>query len=363
MTHCPALHDFPSQHVVLLQELATRLIDSRKPGTDLASLARDLLGGFHDLCMRLGLDGLLAALAQTFPPLEVASPGSAGARSTPEGSAESINDRGALADHPVMHPGLVAQLSAIDLDGGGPRGAKPKQISDSVIAALQLVVADEADRMISLPGTARAEAVAGIASALESDLAVPRIKETIIEKGRAACEERYHSAFDKLAKNLDDRGMRIDKIPKVPIDALHAVQQVLIDTRNAVIGGMVRTAIDRAKAAIEKANPDAAARIDAPITHRLTPRDVAVLRACDPQLPKIPSAVAISVLDSLTETARLIWLAAEKPVRSYGASQSFAVGEVIEHPKFGRGEVVAAAAQRFDVEFESGKMTLVHVRK
>ena len=335
------MHDFPSQHVGLLQELAARLVDSRKPGTDLGTLARELLFGFHDLCMRLGLDGLLIAIA---------SPG-------------SIADRAALADHPQIQPALVAQLTTINLDGGGPRGAKPKQISDSVIAALQLTVADEADRMIKLPGTARAEAVAGIASALADDLAVPRIRETIIAKGREGCEERYHSAYDKLVKNLDERGMRIDKIPKVPLDALHAVQQLLVDTRNTVIGGMVRTAIDRAKAAIAKVSADAAARIDAPITHQLTPRDVAVLRACDPNMPKIPSAVATSVLDSLTETARLVWLAAEKPVRTYGASQSFTVGELIEHPKFGRGEVVGVAATRFDVEFESGKMTLVHVRK
>ncbi len=344
LTHCAGLHDFPSQHVVLLHELAARLVDSRKPGTDLGILARELLFGFHDLCMRLGLDGLLHALAQTFPPLD-------------------IEDRAALADHPVISPALVAQLKAINLDGGGPRAAKPRQLADGVIAALQLTVADEADRMISLDGALRATVVTAIANAIDTDLAVPKIRETIIAQGREVCEERYHSAYDKLVTHLDARGMKLEKVPKVPIDALHAVEVLLADTRNKVIGGMVRTAIDSAKALIAKASTDAAARIDAPITHRMTPREVAVRRACDPQLPKIPTAVATTVIDTLTETARFIWLAAVKPVRTYGASQSFAVGEVIEHPKFGRGEVTAVAATRFDVEFETGKMTLVHVRK
>ena len=34
----------------------------------------------------------------------------------------------------------------------------------------------------------------------------------------------------------------------------------------------------------------AAARIDQPVTLRLTPREVAILRACDPRIPKIPAA-------------------------------------------------------------------------
>jgi hypothetical protein len=123
------LHEFPSQHVGPLQELAARLVDSRKPGTDLGTLARELLFGFHDICMRFGLDGLLVALAQTFPPLD-------------------IDDRAGLADHPVVQPALLAQLNTIDLDGGGPRAAKPRQLADCVIAALQLTVADETDRMI-----------------------------------------------------------------------------------------------------------------------------------------------------------------------------------------------------------------------
>ena len=48
--------------------------------------------------------------------------------------------------------------------------------------------------------------------------------------------------------------------------------------------------------------------------------------------------------------------------RPYAASQTFAVGDLVDHPKFGRGTVVAAAAQRIEVEFDDGKHTLVHAR-
>ncbi len=38
------------------------------------------------------------------------------------------------------------------------------------------------------------------------------------------------------------------------------------------------------------------------------------------------------------------------------------VGDLIEHPKFGRGAVVSIANQRMEVEFADGKHTLVHAR-
>ena len=45
----------------------------------------------------------------------------------------------------------------------------------------------------------------------------------------------------------------------------------------------------------------------------------------------------------------------------YSATRTFAVGDLIEHPKFGRGAVVSRLARRIDVEFADGKHTLVHV--
>src|SRR5215470_580232 len=101
--------DFPRPRITVLQNHATRLYESRRPGTNLASLARDLLLAFHDVCAHAGLDRVLAELAQAFPPLD---PG----------------DRSALAAHDAVLQALVAQLEAIDLDGGGPRGAKPRQL-------------------------------------------------------------------------------------------------------------------------------------------------------------------------------------------------------------------------------------------
>jgi hypothetical protein len=335
--------DFPRTRLTALQELASRLHDSRKVGTELGALARDLLGGFHDICMHAGLDQLLAELEQTFAPLD-------------------SSDRSALADHEVVFAALVAQIKAIDLDGGGPRNAKPRQLADCVVAALTLKVIDEPDRTLALPDTVRNEVVAALASVADVELAVPRIRETIIAQARSACEERYLGSFDKIAAQLDDRGMRMVKQPKVPIDAMHAIQHVLFETRNAILERIARAAIDRAKEVIARANADAAARIDQPITLKLTPRDIAILRVCDQRVPKQPAAVVGALLDALCDGARLAWQVPERPVRAYAANQTFAVGDLLEHPKFGRGSVVSCLAQRIEVEFADGKHTLVHVR-
>src|SRR6185295_1186733 len=116
--------DFPRPRITALQDHAARLYDSRKPGTSLTSLGRDLLLALFDVCAHAGLDRVLDELAQAFPPLDV-------------------TDRSALATHEVVLPAVVAQLETIDLDGGGPRGAKPRQLADCVVAALGLTPIDE----------------------------------------------------------------------------------------------------------------------------------------------------------------------------------------------------------------------------
>jgi hypothetical protein len=339
----PAL-EFPRHHLGLLLELSTHLLEHRKAKTELDSLARELLSGFHDVCLRSGLDGLLVELAEANPGLD------------PE-------ERASLQDHVELRAKLVAQLEAIDLDGGGPRAAKPKQVADCVVTALGLTVVDEPDRVLALDAAVRTEALAALASVVDPQLAAPRVRETIIAKGRALCAESYHSAFDKLSAQLDERGQRLVKQPKVPIDALHAVQRALGQARDAVVEEAARAGIERAKEVLSRANPAAAARFDEPITRKLTPVDVAIIRALDPRLPKVTSAVAVTTLDGLAEMSRITWKAPEKVVRTYGASQTFAVGELIEHPKFGRGTVKSILGQRIDVEFESGKVTLVHKPK
>ena len=101
--------------------------------------------------------------------------------------------------------------------------------------------------------------------------------------------------------------------------------------------------------------------MDLPVTARLTPRDVAILRVCDARVPKMPKEVVESLLGSLSELSRIAWRAPERPIRSYAASQTFAVGELVEHPKFGVGTVLSLMASRVDIEFPDGKYTLVHV--
>ena len=333
--------EFPKSQVAALQELAVRLLDARKAGTELERLARDLLHGFFDVCTRSGLDRVLVELAQALPPLD-------------------SSDRSGLADHEGASAALVAQLAAIDLDGGGPRNAKPRQVADAVVAALGLTVAEAADRSISLGDDVRGEVAAALAGVLDVEFAVPQIRETIVAEARTRCDASLLVAFTKIVAQLDERGMQLVKPPKVPLHALQVVQRALFEARNAVITRAAGAAIDRAREVLARANAEAAARIDQPITLRATPRGIAILRVCDDRVPKTPAKLVAVLLDALTELAGIAWRGPEQPVHPYAASRTFAVGEVVEHPKFGRGTVVARTGPRIDVEFADGKRTLAH---
>jgi hypothetical protein len=332
---------FPQHYVGALQELAARLFESRKAGTDLERLAEDLLFGFLDLCVRCGLDRVLVELEQAFAPL-------------------AVSDRSAISGHEPLCKQLAAEIATIKLDGGGPRQAKPRQVVDCMVAALGLTVVEEPDRSIALPDDVRREVTSAIASVAEAELAVPKIRDTIIAEAHRRCPDRFHAVFPKIAAQLDERGQQLVKPPKVPLDALQAVQRALTEARTAIAERVARTALDRAAQILARANADAAARLDLPITLRATPRDVAILRACEPQAAATPARLVHSLLDSLTALARITWAVVEQRAQPYGASKTFAVGDLIDHPKFGRGTVVALSMQRIDVEFADGKVTLVH---
>ncbi|TMQ02778.1 MAG: hypothetical protein E6J90_20830 [Deltaproteobacteria bacterium] len=308
----------------------------------LASLARDLLLAFFDVCAHAGLDRVLAELAQAFPPLDP-------------------TDRSALASHDAVVAAVVAQLETIDLDGGGPRGTKPRQLADCVVAALGLTPVDEPDRTIALDDAVRVEVTRALATVVDVELAAPKLRVDIIADARARCDARYHAAFDRVAAQLDERGLHLVKQAKVPIDALHAAQYALFEARNAVIARIAGAALDRAREVLARADGEAGALLDQPITLRATPREVAILRACDARVSKTPARVLHSLLDSLTDLLRIAWRAPVPTAIPYAASGTFAVGDVIDHPKFGRGKVIASAMKRIDVEFADGTHTLVHV--
>jgi hypothetical protein len=333
--------ELPRPGVSALQDHATRLHDSRKPGTSLALLARDLLLAFFDVCTHAGLDRVLVELAQAVPALDV-------------------TDRFALATHDLVLPALVAQLETIDLDGGGPRGAKPRQLADCVVQALGLTLVDEPDRTITLDDAVRAELTRALAAVIDVELAAPKLRADIIADARARCDAGHHAAFDRLAAQLDDRGLQLIKQPKVSIDALHVVQRALFEARNAVIARVAAAALEGAHGVLARVAPDAAARFDQPITLRATPREVAILRACDARIPRTPTHVLHALLGGLTDLLRLAWRAPAQTALPYAASRAFAVGDVLDHPKFGRGKVIASVAKRIEVEFADGTHTLVH---
>ncbi len=321
-------------HLAPLQELASRLLETRAvQGNDL--LARDLLALFCDVCLRSGLDGLLEELALT----------------------DDATER------PELRSALATKLgNKADFDPRGPRNAKPKQLVDCVIAVLGLTVIDEPDRTITLGDDLRTEVAAAMAGVIDVALAAPKLREDIIARARAGCEERHLSAFDKITAQLDDQAMRMIRQPKVPLDAAQATQHLLLAARRSVLGEAAHAAIDRAKQVLARASSEAAERIEQPITLRLTPREVAIERVTDARVSKAPAAFVQALLQSLSELAHLAWRTPERPIRAYGASQTFAVGELLQHPKFGRGEVRSVAAQHIEVEFPDGKHTLVHAR-
>lgn len=323
------MSDFPRQYMAPLVEVTVRLLEARKPKTELVHLARELLAAFSEIVRRSGLDALVP-----------------------------------LAEDEQNVAAVTTQLGTIELDGGGPRNKKPQQVVDSLVAGLGLVVIDEPDRTITLDDTVRIDVVAALHSAIDADFALPKLRDTMIATARVRIEEQHFTAFEKLVKNLDDRGQRIVNQPKIALDAVQATQKALADARRLLLERVGGAAMDRAKDVIAKANPEAAARIDAPVTVRSTPRELAILRAADPRVSKTPDAVVESFLTSLTELARLAWKAPAIHARAYSAKETFTVGETIEHPKFGRGTVtgVATSMPRIDVEFADGKKSLVHVQ-
>jgi hypothetical protein len=224
-----------------------------------------------------------------------------------------------------------------------------------------LTLVEEPDRNVVLDDKVRGAVATAIASAVDVELAVPKIRETIIADARTRCGDSFQIPFGKVAAQLDERGLKLIKHPKIPIDAMHAIERALTDARNALVERVARDALDRAKTVLARVDADTASRIDLPITLHATPRDVAILRARDARVAKTPGGVAHSLLDSLTQLARITWRVPEQPVHPYSATRTFAVGDLIEHPKFGRGSVVSCLAQRIDVEFPDGKHTLVHV--
>lgn len=316
------------------------MLERRGPASDHETLARDLLGDFIDTCLRWGLDGVLRELEQARPTLD-------------------LTDRLALADDPELRAALVEKLGSFD--HRGPQNAMPRQLADCLIATLSLTLSDDPDRTIALPDAVRAEVTAALSKVLDVELAAEKTRAGVIAIARERCDAAHLTAFNRITAQLDERGARMIRQPKVPLHAAQAVQQALTEARSAVVEAAVRVALDRATEVLARASADAAARLDLPVTHRLTPREVAIARATDPRGSTAPTAVVHSVLETLTQLVGIAWLPAERQARPYAASQTFAVGELLDHPKFGRGSVIAAVARRIEVEFADGKHTLVHV--
>ena len=334
---------FPRRHLPLLHELAAQVLERRGAGGAPAALARDLLAGFFDACMRAGQDGVLVELAQAFAPLDLA-------------------DGSGLSEEPRLQGGLAAMLGdRARFDPGGPRSTMPAQLAACLLETLTLELHDPPDRSVAMSDELRRETIAALGSGVDVELAPAQLRPAIIADARARCEPRHLAMFDKLAAKLDERGLRLPPQPKVALDVVQAVQKALVEARTGIVERVANAAIDRAKPVLERGSPEAAARLERPISHRLTPREVAVRRATDVQVP-LADPIVRGLFASLTELLELAWTTPAAAVRAYGVSQTFAVGDLIEHPKFGRGTVKVVTAKNVEVEFPDGPVTLVHAR-
>ncbi len=334
---------FPRPYLTALHEAASQVLERRGANTAPATLARDLLAGFFDVSVRAGQDGVLVELAQAFAPLD-------------------ITDRWGLADEPRLKSGLTAMLSdRATFNPGGPLGAMPAQLASCLLATLTLELRDPPDRSLTLSDEARRELTAALATVVDVELVATLLRPAIIAAARARCEQRHLKAFDKMAAQLDERGTRLPAQPKVALDVVQAVQQALFEARTTIIARVAHAALDHAKPVLERFGTEPAARLERPITHQLTPRDIAVRRATEVATPAA-EAIVRSLFTSLSELLELAWIAPPATVRAYGVSQTFTVGELIAHPKFGHGTVKVAAATNIEVEFADGAHTLVHGR-
>src|SRR5688572_24821416 len=78
---------FPRSHLAPLLELAARVVDVRPASTPRETVARDLLSGFVEVCMRFGLDKVLVDLGV------------------------DLDDPFALADHEKFLPALAGTVA------------------------------------------------------------------------------------------------------------------------------------------------------------------------------------------------------------------------------------------------------------
>ena len=334
---------FPRRHLPALHEATARVLEKRGDAGKPEALAYDLLEELFEVCMRTGQDALVADLERAL--------------------SLSIADGSALAEESPLRADLATRLGDRSAyDPGGPRSAKPRQLADCVLATLGVTVAEIPVTPSELGDDVRRNVITAIASVVDGALAPATARAAILARAREQCDPQYLDAFDRVAAKLDER-LTVPRQLKLSLDSVRAVQQALADARAAVLARAANTAIDGAKSAIAVASADAAERVDLPITLRLTPRDVAVRRACEPRSLAIPDVFSRTLLDALTELVPIAWAAPIATPRPYRASEVFAVGDHIDHPKFGRGIVQTVSAQKIDVEFPAGRHTLVHARR
>lgn len=83
--------------------------------------------------------------------------------------------------------------------------------------------------------------------------------------------------------------------------------------------------------------------------HAFTNGEQTVAKAPDKPKPK-PTKAAVTAIENALDA------------RPYSPKTTFAAGDALEHPSFGKGVVVSAQADKILVQFTDGERTLVHAR-
>ena len=76
-----------------------------------------------------------------------------------------------------------------------------------------------------------------------------------------------------------------------------------------------------------------------------------------------PDARAERAVEWMEEELRIRWIAPPRDERPYSKTDTYEVGDVIEHPRFGRGVVKARTDTAIDVDFGDGTRKLEASRR
>jgi hypothetical protein len=361
---------FPGRHKKLVEELAARcLIAQREKNHPDETLARDLLGGFYELCIDNGLEGILvaihAALPHTLPAAPTPKEGSSTGLKALLADARFVPEN--FSEHPKIKPALIEKLN------GARDGRTPEGISELLVGFFSLDLRGQfGPAATSLPDAVRTAIATTSKSEFDRAFAPGQLRTSILKRLEGERIGRTR-AFKAMSPMVDERGGPPAYADVVFRHSELEAQQITnmfnsLDRGKALaVEEACRAATDHTKRILQESGvPEMAERIERAVSHRLTCFDVAVqrvIRQCDPVYD--PAQVCTVFLESLSVLVPIEWQPPDpsaNPLKAYGPTVKFAVGDRVGHKSFGEGVVVSCTDDRVIIDFSGERRTLVHGR-